>query len=47
MQKKPLKFEINGYEAREFTVRSGNNSSARLNVPLGWQGKKVMVIRLE
>ena len=47
MQKGPLNFEINGYEAREFIVRSGNNSSARLNVPLAWLGKKVMVIRLE
>lgn len=41
------KITVDGYEAREFTVRSGNASSARINVPLDWIGKKVLVIRLE
>ena len=40
-------FKINGYEAHEKTVASGNQSSARINVPPSWQGKKVMVVRLE
>lgn len=46
---KPIyhKFEIYGYEGREFTVRSGSNTSARINVPLEWQGSRVMVIRIE
>jgi len=47
-EKKPLnKLTISGFESREFIVRSGSNSSARINVPLDWQGKKVMVVRLE
>lgn len=40
-------FKINGVEAIEKTVASGNKSSARINVPPSWQGKKVMVVRLE
>lgn len=40
-------FGIAGYEAIEKTVASGNQSSARINVPLAWQGKKVIVVRLE
>lgn len=40
-------FKINGYEAVEKTVASGNQSSARINVPPSWQGKRVMVVRLE
>ena len=41
------KITVDGYEAREFVVRSGNASSARINVPVNWIGKKVLVIRLE
>jgi hypothetical protein len=41
------KFIIEGIESREFTIRSGSNTSARINVPLEWIGKRVMVIRLE
>lgn len=40
-------FNIYGYEAVEKTVASGNKSSARINVPTSWQGKRVMVVRLE
>jgi len=40
-------FTIYGFEGREFTVRSGSNTSARINVPLEWIGKRVMVVRLE
>ena len=40
-------FKITGCENIERTVKSGSNTSARINVPLSWQGKKVMVIRLE
>lgn len=40
-------FTIRGTEAREFIVRSGSNSSARINVPADWQGKRVMIVRLE
>lgn len=40
-------FRIVGIEAREFTVRSGSNTSARINVPAEWIGKKVMVVRVE
>lgn len=40
-------FRIVGIEAREFTVRSGSQTSARINVPAEWIGKKVMLVRLE
>ena len=40
-------FRIFGIEAREFTVRSGSQTSARINVPAEWIGKKVMLVRLE
>lgn len=40
-------FRIAGIEAREFTVRSGSQTSARINVPAEWIGKKVMLVRLE
>jgi hypothetical protein len=40
-------FRINGIEAIEKTVASGNKSSARVNVPPSWQGKRVILIRLE
>lgn len=39
-------FCIKGVEAREFVVRSGG-TSARINVPVDWIGKRVMVVRLE
>ena len=41
------KFEIYGIESREFIVKSRSNTSAGINVPLDWQGKKVIVVRLE
>lgn len=41
------KFQIIGIEAIEKTVASGNNSSARINVPPSWQGKRAIVVRLE
>ena len=41
------KFIIYGIEGREFTVRSRSNTSAGINVPADWMGKKVMVVRLE
>lgn len=40
-------FKIRGIEAVEKTVMSGSNTSARINVPSAWQGKRVMVVRLE
>jgi hypothetical protein len=40
-------FRITGFEAVEKVVASGNKSSARVNVPPSWQGKKVILIRLE
>lgn len=40
------KFQIEGIESREFTVRSGSNTSARINVPFEWMGEKVIVVRL-
>ena len=40
-------FSVAGHEAIEKTVASGNRSSARINVPPSWQGKKVLVITLE
>jgi len=40
-------FKVKGYECRKFTVRSGSKSSARINVPLEWMNKEVMVITLE
>lgn len=40
-------FRIKGIEAVPKTVASGNKSSARINVPPSWQGKRVMVVRLE
>jgi len=40
-------FEISGYEALEKTVRSGNQSSSRVNLPPDWQGKRVMIVRLD
>jgi putative transposon-encoded protein len=40
-------FKIEGIEAVPKTVTSGNGHSARINVPPSWQGKRVMVVRLE
>jgi putative transposon-encoded protein len=40
-------FNIKGIEAVEKTVKSGSGHSARINVPPSWQGKRVMVVRLE
>lgn len=42
-------FRALGYEAREYTVRpgAGNQSSGRINVPKAWEGKRVLIIRLE
>lgn len=40
------RFDIYGIESRVFTVRSGG-TSARINVPLEWHGKRVVVIRLD
>jgi putative transposon-encoded protein len=40
-------FNIRGIEAVEKTVKSGSGHSARINVPPSWQGKRVMVVRLE
>lgn len=40
-------FKIYGLEAVEKTVKSGSGHSARINIPPSWQGKKVMVVRLE
>lgn len=40
-------FNVNGYEALIREVKSGSNSSSRINIPLAWKGKKVMVIRLD
>jgi len=40
-------FTITGFEAVEKTVTKGSQTSARINVPLDWEGKKVMVVRLE
>jgi len=42
-------FRALGYEAREYTVRpgAGNQSSGRINVPKEWEGKRVMIVRLD
>jgi hypothetical protein len=40
-------FKIVGFEAIKRIVRSGSQTSSRINLPPDWQGKKVMVIRLE
>jgi putative transposon-encoded protein len=40
-------FKIYGIEAVEKKVTSGSGHSARINVPPSWQGKRVMVVRLE
>jgi hypothetical protein len=40
-------FKIYGLEAVEKIVKSGSGHSARINVPPSWQGKRVMVVRLE
>jgi putative transposon-encoded protein len=40
-------FKIYGIEAVEKIVKSGSGHSARINIPPSWQGKKVMVVRLE
>lgn len=41
------KYEIKGYEALEKTVRPGNQCSARINLPLAWQGLRVKVVRID
>jgi hypothetical protein len=43
----PDHYEIEGYEVIERTVRPGNQCSARLNLPLPWQGLQVKVVRLD
>jgi hypothetical protein len=42
-------FRALGYEVREYTVRpgAGNQSSGRINVPKDWEGRKVMIVRLD
>jgi len=40
-------YEIEGYEAIEMVVRSGNQYSARANLPLAWQGLRIKVVRLD
>jgi hypothetical protein len=41
--------ELFGFEVREYTVRpgAGNQSSGRINVPKDWEGKRVMIVRLD
>lgn len=43
----PDRYEIGGYEVIERTVRPGNQCSARLNLPLSWQGLRVKVVRID
>jgi len=43
----PDKYEIDGHEVIERTVRPGNKCSARLNLPLSWRGLRVKVVRLD
>ena len=43
----PDRYEIEGYEVIERTVRPGNQCSARLNLPLSWQGLRVKVVRID
>ena len=41
------RYEIEGYEVIEMVVRSGNQYSARANLPLAWQGLRIKVVRLD
>jgi hypothetical protein len=41
------RYEIEGYEVIEKVVRPGNPCSARLNLPLFWQGLRVKVVRID
>jgi len=43
----PDRYDIEGYEVIERTVRPGNQCSARLNLPLSWQGLRVKVVRID
>ena len=40
-------FNIEGYDIEHKKVGPGNASSARVNLPLSWVGKKVAVVLLE
>jgi len=44
--KKPIKMQMEGYEAVEKTAEKGGNS-ARIYVPKHWIGKKVRAILIE
>jgi len=40
---KAVKFEVEGFDSLVRTVVKGG-SSARINVPLSWRGRKVFII---
>ena len=44
--RKPIKMQMEGFEAVEKTAEKGGNS-ARVYVPKHWMGKKVRVILIE
>jgi len=43
---KPVKMQMEGYEAVEKTAERGGNSG-RIYVPKSWIGKKVRAVRIE
>lgn len=43
----PHSFTIKGYQAIEKTVTPGSQTSSRVYVPKGWEGKRVMIVLLE
>jgi len=47
MEAAPHSFAIRGYQAIEKTVTPGSQSSSRVYVPKGWEGKRVMVVLLD
>lgn len=40
-------FNLEGFDIEHKTVGRGNASSSRVNLPISWGGKKVVVVLLE
>ena len=41
------KFDIRGVEIKYKIAGKGNATSSRINLPKSWEGKKVVIIRVE